>query len=255
MVKKIPATLLMFATSRGHYGCNTIYQATIDHLNKHLPLSEWAGLLFHIKIAPGEELAGEKMKSDLQARGFTVETEFADWKRGQSHFSEYLKDQIKMSRHPMVRDNPFVYWTDDDYLAVTHKANYPYVLNRMIDIVQSSQDILSSRFLRENDTLEPITENVNENHPDFFYSRDFNWQPLIIRSRDFYLSCKMIEDNWPVACQMHGEALWREVMSGMSRSKNKHAVWHPSYAEVANLGVKQYFDIASRFNLIIKPNL
>lgn len=254
MSKKIPATLLMFATSRGHYGCNTIHQATIDHLERHLPLSEWSGLLFHIKIAPGEELAGEKMKQELQKRGFTVETAFADWKRGQSHFSEYLKDQIKMSCHPMVRDNPFVYWSDDDFLPIMHKDPYPHVLNRMIQIVQSSQDILSSRFLREKDTLEPVVEHANENHPDFFYSRDFNFQPLIIRSRDFYLACKTIQDNWSIATQMHIEGLWREVMSSMSRSNNKHAVWHPSYAEVADLGVKEYNNVASRFNLNIKSN-
>jgi hypothetical protein len=254
MNKKLPITFLMFATARGHYGCNTIYNTTIDFLNSKLPLNEWGALLFHIKIAPGEEKVGEQMKADLESRGFIVETEIANWKRGQSHFCEYLKDQIKMSQHPAVRDNPFVYWSDDDNIPLTHSDNFLKVLHRMVKTVESSQDIVSFRFLRENDTREPIVEDVNDEHPDFFYSRDFNWQPLIIRSRDFHRGCKVIEDNWHIATQMHGEGLWREVTAPMSRSKNKHAVWHPKYAEVANLGVPNYAEVASRFNLNIKNN-
>lgn len=253
---KLPITFMVFMTTKGHYNCRTLYKTTLDYIDAQLPLVQWGARVAHIKITPNEEAIGEIMKADLQARGFDVGTAIAPWERGQSHFCAYLQDQIKMSQHPAVSDNPFVYWTDDDYLPICHKDSFPYVLHRMTQLVSSSPDILTSRFLREEDVdaLAPDRTIEIEQDKEIAWSKHVNWQPLIIRSRDYHRACKVIEDNWAAATSMHGEALWREVLAPMSRSPRKHAVWLPSYAQCINIGVPHYADVAKRLNLTIYPN-
>ena len=75
-----------------------------------------------------------------------------------------------------------------------------------------------------------------------------------MRSRDYYLTCRVIENNWEAATKMHGEALWREVMKTLTRSPKCHAVWLREYAEVVNLGVPNYAEVAARLGLTIYPN-
>jgi hypothetical protein len=249
-------TLLMFATTSGHYGCRTIYRATLDHLDRLLPLVQWGARLFSVKAKPGEEWIAEIMKGELERRGFIVEVAVAPWQRGLSHYAEYLKDMIRMSQHPAVYDNPLVYWSDDDYLSIVHRDPFPRVLHRMCQLVESSPDILTARFLREQDedALAPDRTVAIETERDIAWSRHWNLQPLIMRSRDMHRACKVIEDNWAQATQMHGEALWREVLAPLSRSERKHAVWLPSYAQVVNLGVPDYAAVAARLGLTIHPN-
>lgn len=249
-------TLLIFMTAAGHYGCRTIYRATLDHLDRQLPLVQWSARVAHIKARPGEEPVMEIMKDDLQRRGFIVETAVGDWVRGQSHYAAYLRDQIRMSQHPAVYDNPLVYWTDDDYLAVTHQGSFERVLARMCQLVESDPNVLTARFLREEDVdaLNPDRTVAIEPELNLAWSKHLNFQPLVVRSRDFHRACKIIEDNWTTAVQMHGEALWREVLAPFSRSERKHAVWLPTYSQVVNLGVLHYLDVAKRLNLTISPN-
>lgn len=245
-------TLLLFMTTKGQCGARMIYRATLDHLDRDLPLNQWGARAAHIKITPGEEHIADLMCADLERRGFVVETATAHWEKGMTHFTEYLKDQIKMSQHPVVCDNALVYWTDSDYAALCHRDPYPRVLARMCQLVESSPDILSARFLREEDGMDPVV--AREPERDLFWSRDFNWQPLVMRSRDFYLACRVIQDHWAAASQMHGEALWREALKTFSRSTRQHAVWLPEYAQCANLGVPNHHEVAKRLNLQIAPN-
>lgn len=247
-------TLLMFMTTSGHYGCRTIYRTTLDYLDRQLPLGQWGARVAHIKAKPGEEWIVDIMKADLEMRGFVVESAVAPWERGASHFAEYLKDQIKMSQHPAVCDNPWVYWTDDDYCAICHDDPFPMVLHRMQQIVDSDPNTLSMRFLREQD--EDALKHAICTYPrkGYGFHAHFNWQPVLLRSRDFTLALKVIEDNWAQATQMHGEALWREVLKPFSRSEHKHAVWLPEYAQVANIGVPDYASVAARLGLTIYPN-
>ena len=256
MSARLP-TLLMFMTTRGQCGARMIYRATLDHIDRNLPLCQWGARAVHIKIYPGEEPIAEVMKADLEGRGFEVAMATAPWEKGMTHFIEYAKDAIRMSCHPAVYDNPLVYWTDSDYLSVCHRDTYATVLDRMCSLVESSPDILTARFLREQDenALAPDRTVAIDEANDIAWSRHVNFQPLVMRSRDFHRACKVMEDNWSAVEKVHGEALWREVMAPFSRSERKHAVWLPSFAQVANLGVPDYLAVAKRFNLTIAPNL
>lgn len=240
-------------TTKGHFGCRTIYRSTLDHFNRQIPLSLFNLRYAHIKITPGEEAIADIMRSDLESRGFIVGSETAPWTRGHSHFTEYLKDQIKVSKDPRIYDSQYVMFMDDDYPILCHRDPLLKVINRMKDMIGSDPDMLTIRFPREGESQDHLRIE-DDPSKDILWSKDVNWQPMVLRSRDFHRLCKTIEDNWTTAVQMHGEALWREVLAPMSRSIHKHAVWFPSYAEVANLGVSNYLQVSERLGLTIFPN-
>jgi hypothetical protein len=135
---------------------------------------------------------------------------------------------------------------------VSHRDGLLKVLNRMAKMLDADPELLTVRFLRREDR-DPSIE-VGPPGDDHFYSRHFNFQPYLMRSRDYHRVCKGIEDNWSVAIQMHIEALWREIMAPMSRSERKHAVWVPDYAETVHLGVPDYADVCKRLSLNVYPN-
>lgn len=253
----LPITLLLFLTTKGYGGCNTIYQTMLDGWDRQVPLSLFRLRYAHIKITPGDEGIATAMEADLKRRGFVVETATADWRRGQSHFAEYLKDQIKVSKDARIYDNPYILWLDHDYVPVCHSDNLLRVLHRMCKIIDSSPDVLSARFLREEDAdaLAPDRTAAIEENNNLAWSHHFNWNQVLLRSRDYHTVCRIIEQNWDKAIQMHGEALWRQAMQLLTRSPKCHAVWFKEYAEVANLGVPNYTEVAKRLGLTIYPNL
>lgn len=252
----LPITLLLFLTTQGYGGCRTIYRAMLDGWDRQLPLSTFRLRYAHLKVTPGEESIAEAITADLQQRGFVVESATGDWVRGQAHFNAYLADQVKVSKDALIYDNPYVLWLDHDYVPMCHVDPLPKVLARMTRLIESSPDIVSARFLREEDAdaLAPDRTVAIEPDQHLAWSAHFNWNPVLLRSRDYHLACKVIEDNWTVATRKHGEALWREVLAPFSRSSRKHAVWLPSYACVANLGVPHYTEVAQRLGLRIAPN-
>lgn len=251
---KLPITYLMYLTTEGYGGCSTLYRSTLDHTERHLPLSSFRHLVASIKITPGREAVAEVMKEHLVSRGFIVETATAPWQRGPKHFEEYLKDMRRMSQHEAVRDSPYIFTTDHDYPLEVYKDPLIRVIHRMTQLLDDSFDTMSVRFQRQEDVDAMNTAIASEPERDLWWSKDWNLQPLVMRSIDYYRACKVIEDNWAAATSMHGEALWREVLAPMSRSPRKHAVWLPGYAQCVNLGVPHYADVAKRLNLTIYPN-
>ncbi len=245
----LPITYVMYLTTEGFAGCSTIYRATLDHTDRQLPLSSFRHRLASIKITPGREAVAEAMKAELTGRGFEVITATAPWERGMSHYAEYLKDMIRVSQHEAVRNSPYVFVSDHDYPIEVYHDPLLRVIHRMTELLDDSFDTMSVRFLREGDTMEPIVETWLGKA--LFWSRDWNLQPMVMRSIDYYRACKVIEDNWDTATRMHGEALWREVLAPMSRSSRKHAVWLPGYAQCINLGIPQYAEVAKRLSLTI----
>ncbi len=256
MSPRLPITLLLFLTTKGYGGCRTIYRAMLDGWDRQLPLSSFGLLYAHLKVTPGEEAIAEAITADLRSRGFVVESAIGSWERGQSHFAHYLADQVKVSKDLRVYDNPYVLWLDHDYVPICHVDPFPRVLHRMCELVSSSPDVLTSRFLREEDAdaLAPDRTVAVEPERDIAWSRHVNWNTILMRATHYHLANKVIEDNWSTAVQMHGEQLWAQVLAPFSRSERKHAVWLPSYAAVANLGVPDYAAVAQRLQLTIAPN-
>lgn len=238
-MKNIPIALLFFTSTKGHFGFKKIYADTLEHLNKQIPLGNFTQKIGHIKVSPGEEELGEKMKSDLINYGFDdVILTVADWSRGVVHQNEYMRDVIRVSQKQNIYSCPYVLWLEDDSPFTSHPVSLETCLNRMTKMLDASPDILSVRFLRRPDLpSSPIIPSGNE---EYFWSPHFNFQPVIMRSRDFYLACKIIDDNFESTKNIQCEMLWRLVLGPFSSEEKKHAVWYPDYGETFHIGIQDY---------------
>ncbi len=250
----IPVCLALYIAAAGHYRCQTLYRATLEHLGRQIPLTTFAARVAHIKARPSEVAIAEVIAADLRASGFRVEIAVADWSRGSSHMAEYLKDQIKVSQWEEVNDCPFVWQTDDDGLLVCYKDPLEQVVARSTQWLTASPEHLTARFLRREDLPAIPAIQSAPSEGDMMFTHHVNWNAPLLRSRDYHRMLKVIEDNWTAAVQMHGEALWREVLAPFARGYHKHMVWHPDAVDCVHIGVPAYADICAAHRLTVAPN-
>lgn len=235
-MNKLPITLALFTSSKGHFGRKTDYKLTLNHWDKQIPLSQF-NLIAHVKVTPGDEVLADEMKVDLERRGFHVLTTVAAWNRGLSHGSEYLRDMTTLSKDPKVYQSPYFLLLEDDSLAISHQLPLIDLLLKSCQMLSDNHELLSVRLLRRHDN-QPSLGDVMCN-PDCFYSPNTDFQPLIMRSLDFYRLCMVLEAN-PKACeQTHCEMLWRLILDQFSRSQLKHVLYKADHAETIHIGVPQ----------------
>lgn len=243
----IPISLVFFTSTKGHHGFKEMYKDTLNHLDKQIPLASFSVKIAHIKITPGEEKEATLMADDMAKRGFKILATVAEWSRGQIHQTEYLKDQIFVGKDPSIYTNPHVLFLEDDSPFISHKISLEACLHEMVKKVESSPDILSFRFIRRADFAGGVPHLKDEDN--YFWSPYFDFQPSIIRSRDFHLITKLIEDNFDKVQNIQSEMLWRILFAPFSRSDYKHAVWFPDYGETYHLGVPLYLDVKKELKL------
>lgn len=241
-MNSIPIALLFFTSTKGHFGFKRIYRDTLEHLNKNILIKDFQCRVAHVKVSdsPEDEILAKQMEQELREYGFDeVILVKSDWSRGIVHQNEYMRDVIRVSKVNKIYDCPHVLWLEDDSPFVCHKESLLSCLHRMTKIVDSSPDIISARFLRRGDFCTSPTL-IEEGEDRYFWSPHFNFQPLIMRSRDFYLASKVIEDNFDKVSNIQCEMLWRLVLNPFSRSEKKHLVWYPDYGETFHIGIQDY---------------
>lgn len=230
-------------------------EATLRHLDRQIPLSVFGSLYAHLKADPvpppvGLENPGtlaESIANDLSVRGFYVDTTVGDWQRGMSMQNAYLIDQRKASQSSAIQGQPYMLLLEDDGTMSPKVDNLTKVLARMIDFLESSPDAVSARFLRRCDYDGGVPmDNVQGDH---FFSRNVDFQPMLLRSRDFFLAHKVIEDNWAQLSHLQCELVMRLALDTFSRGSDRHMVWLPDYAETIHLGTPDYSALKASLNL------
>lgn len=234
---KIPLTLVFMTSTKQHHGYKDVYLATLNHFDRQLPLSQIATKVAHVKVSPSEQILGDEMEAELVRRGFKVLKTVASWQRGLSHQSGYASDLLKVSLEPSIYANPYMLWLEDDSLMQANRGTLDQLLSRMTKMLDDSPDLLSMRLVRRGDERAAPIVSTSIDH---FYSEHFNFNSPILRTRDFYLVNKMIEDNAASLSQIQIEMVWRLVFAPFSRSDLKHAVFWPDYAESVHLDVPDY---------------
>lgn len=233
---ELPITIVFFTSTKGHFGRKTDWEITLNHLDKQIPL-RYFNLVAHIKITPGEESFAAEMAGKLQERGFNVTQTVGQWSRGLNHGANYLGDQARMSKNPLIYKRPYVLFLEDDSPTIS-TVPLESLLLRSCDMLEKDHELLTVRVMRRNDDRGPIFDHPEPN-PQYFYSCDVSFQPLIIRSIDFYRLGMLLEAN-PQACeQVHCERLWRLLLDHFSRSNFKHLVYEADYAETIHIGVPE----------------
>lgn len=243
---KLPIAICLFTSTKGHFGHST-YADTLRHLDRQIPLSQFGARYAHIKVTPGQEDVGIAMELALMERDFGVDATVGDWSRGASHQQAYLLDQRKASQSRVVQSQPYVMLLEDDSTLSPAKGELADYLARMMGALDREPDLVSTRLVRRCDwdggipTIGPVTST--------FFSPNFDMQPSILRSRDFMLAHKVIEDNWGQLSHLQCELVLRIALDTLSRSPNRHMVWHPDEIESHHLGTPDYPALKAALNL------
>lgn len=246
MTNTLPISLVLFTSSKQHFGHKDVYLKTLAHLDRQIPLRLFGARVAHIKVSEADTAFGEQMRGELEARGFTVLTTQADWARGQSHQMGYMADVVKLSKESSIYENPFVLWAEDDQTITSNQCTAENLLLQSCQRLRDDNELVSVRLLRRGD-LDSSPMVAREDR--WFYSPHVNFQWPLLRSRDFYLASLFIEQNPQAAATIQCEMLWRLILANFSRSERKHLVYLPEYAESIHLGTPEYPALCARLGL------
>ncbi len=251
MTHPLPIALCLFTSTKGHFGHRDVYRTTLNHLDRQVPLNTFGARVAHIKVGSSveEQAIATVMEADLEGYGFEVITTVADWSRGQSHQLAYMEDVVRVSKHPSVTRQPYMLWLEDDSTITPHECSAEDLLLRSCQMLADDNELTSVRLLRAGDlSTSPMVDEVGAD-ARFFHSPHFNFQPALLRSRDFYLGARLVEANPEGAATIQCEMLWRMVLTIFSRSPRQHRVYHPSFAETIHLGTPDYPALKVSLNL------
>lgn len=236
-MRQLPISLVVYTCAKGHHKRGAAdLRLTLNHWDKQVPLGS-CNLIGHVKHVPGHEETGREMVAELRGRGFHVIESVGVWERGLSMGASYLGDMVTVSKCAKVYEQPYYLHIEDDSPVISHKHSLEDLLLRSCQMLERDHEMVSVRPMRRHDARGP--ESAPKDRSDLFWSADYNLQPALMRSRDWYRVGMVLEGN-PVPCrEVQCELLLRSIMDHFSRSPRKHAVWEPDVAEALHIGVPQ----------------
>lgn len=246
MTPRLPISLCLFCSTKGHFGHKDLYKATLTYLDRQVPLSFFNERIAHLKQSVGDETIAAEMETYLTSRGFYVIKTVADWSRGTVHQQEYLLDQRRVSMDPRLHRSAYMLVLEDDSPFQVHVGSVVDTLARSCQMLSDDHELLSVRFLRRGDL--PSVPRLKD-EKDWFYSPNLDLQPLVVRTRDWYAAHYSIELNWAVVSHLQCELLLRMAFAPLSRSNLCHAVWWPDVGETYHLGVENHAELRASLNL------
>lgn len=196
----IPITICLFTSTQGHFKTSR-YLETLDHLFAQIPPSQFAGLVSHIKVSPGDQLVAQDMWENLTKRGFKVIETIGDWSHGQNHGVEYVKDLIKVYTNQDVAKAQYVWHMEDDWKVIPHQGDLLSYLDQAIRLLEEQPYVHSVRFARWSNECARINDLPRKHglnahcvplNETFDLSSDFSLNPHITRARSMYHACLLM---------------------------------------------------------------
>lgn len=234
----LPITFCLYTSTKGHWGRRTDWRVTLDHWDRQVPLALFGERICHLKVTPSEEPVADEMTAELRARGFHVIRTTGTWSRGMSMQAAYMADCVTVSKESRVFSQPYYLHVEDDSPVVVCNGTLETLLLQSCAMLAKNHEMVSVRVARRGDARGPTFVHPSPD-PRYYWSADLNFQPLILRSLDFYRLALALEWN-PQYCEsVQCEMLWRLITDQFSRSQYKHAVWETSHAYTPHLGVPQ----------------
>lgn len=191
-IVKVPISLCLFTSTKGHFGIKIRYQETIQSLSANIPLSYFANKVAHIKVSPGEEAIAVEMTQKLEGYGFKVYSTTAIWSHGQnSHQIEYLSDMLKIYSLPELQKTKYVFALEDDWLLKSD--NFIKDVDFTISLFEQNPDLLQVRIPRYSNEfdringlytkhgIQGVAKKASDKH---FWHNDFSMNPSLFRLRD-----------------------------------------------------------------------
>ncbi len=141
---KIPLTVCLFTSSKGHFSVKTRWRDTVASFDRALPLSEYEHRIAHIKRSPGDDVF--EMSAELTAAGFEVIISDGRWVHGgQTHQSGYLEDCLTV--YSRVK-TPYVLHLEDDWSLCVSDGEFADWVRRALHLMRDDADLMQVRLAR-----------------------------------------------------------------------------------------------------------
>ncbi|MEY4371023.1 MAG: hypothetical protein RIQ48_739 [Pseudomonadota bacterium] len=234
--------LVLFTSTKGHFGNKQIYQRTIEDLFSKIDPNFFFKFA-HIKVSPNEEKIAEEMQTFLSSLNFLVDKTIGNWSHSdhQSHAIGYTQDIIKSFSNDQLHKQQFSLWLEDDWLFNIKKNNLEYYINYAVEQLKINKDLLCFRFNHE---IHEVDENNNINKDIYYlqtdkstpYGSTFTFQPNITRTRDVWLAYKFISKYWDNIKNMHIELQSGWGLKHLTSNPNHFAFFNPQYIDCIHIG-------------------
>jgi hypothetical protein len=237
-MNELPLNLLIFTTTRGHFGFQDVYKTSINFMEKKLgSLNVFSNCIAHIKVRDNDEEKSRlpEMVSFFKSKNINSIITYGNWDRGMSHQNEYLKDINKCVNTKEIQSSPFTFWFEDDS-PIEGKDLFDSFLKAIL-ILQQNQDVLNIRYIREG-----LKENEHfyKKDENICFSNTFDFQPNISRSRDLLCASNLINRNWEYFKNIQCEMAFRIAMENFSNSKFKFLGFNPESYFSYHIGTPEY---------------
>jgi len=156
-MNKIPLTVCLYTSAKGHFDRKDIYQKTVNSLFSQIPANSFERLIAHIKVKDYDEIENEqgiKMVDWLEEKGFTVLVSYGDWKHGnQSHQSEYINDMKTVTKN---LNSEYILFLEDDWEIKPFERDLEYWIYRATELLKNNASITQVRIPRYTNEFDRI---------------------------------------------------------------------------------------------------
>lgn len=232
-MNKLPISLCIFSSTRGHHGRTDLHKETLNRLDIQVPISYFGQAIAHIKALPESADLMGKMIEDFKFYKVDVELSGGYWKHFDStHNTEYLKDIIKMSE---LLTQPYTLFLEDDWVFIQKDLSILELFCKAISLLESDKDILSVRFPRNMDDNNHV-HGVEE--PGTIFNKNgyiYSFNPHICRTNDLYRISSIVKNNFK-ELSFHCEHGFTRAASLVSRKTHPFYAFKPEIVQAYHIG-------------------
>lgn len=230
-----------FTSTKGHFGQKYLYRYTLKRLEEKLPFFSSFFKVAHIKVTPGEEKLAQEIEEDLYEFGFyKVLKTTADWKHNDSsHAIGYYKDMMKVYSYPELREYPYLFAWEDDYLM--QGENVENLLYEAVSFLRKNIDALCVRINKDCDsdtskTFQAAKNILGQRVDHTAWGPTVTFQPTIFKTAPWVYSVQLINNNLDVLKTRHCELVSGDAMKNFTNSKTPFYLFDPKVLNVKHIG-------------------
>lgn len=245
-MNKIPLTIALFTSTKGHFDVKSRYLETVKNLNEKIPLSQFENLIAHIKYSD-EDSELEEMSQNLEKFGFEVLYTPGQWshKNDGSHQEEYLKDINTIFSYEKTLSSKYTLFLEDDWLFNPYEMDLLYWISEAMKILEENPECNQVRFPRFHNEFDRINKLKSKHGIDataikgdekYFICNDFSLNPSIFRSRDIFSAINLVMKNPNVFPRHVEHGLGAAIKYLYDLFPLSFAVFEPSKIKVRHIG-------------------
>jgi len=242
----LPVNLIVFCTTMGHGGKHT-YQDCLNNLYEKIDHSLFKNRILHLKSRDGEESIAEEIKSfcsDLDIR--VIETKENIVHHSENHLTHsagYFKDIFKSYSDPIIREQKYSFWLEDDELIQTNQITLEDAFRKSIDFLENNPRQICVRFNRaeefKDDDLPYLVEDDHILTQAIHYTQygpTFTFQPNINRTDQIFTAWKEAQKHLDKLGKIHCEILSGYLLKKMTDCETPFSFFNPKQVYSKTIG-------------------